>query len=465
MAFGFFKKAEKADLIFRGGRIYTQSGDLPWADAVACKDGKILSVGDEDLIMELEGSDTQVIDLEGNYLLPGFIELKGEPEALAFEDSFIDVSGCEDFDSVLGFLSDHVYDHPSESAYFACGLAASFVENVETDASKSRLDGICDEKPLIVLYDDGIRALMNTCALELAKQIAEENGMPFISLPLLINSLELLDFEEIQRKVLELAADSCERGITSILSVGSIDYFTSTYQDILVDLMQNDMLKQRAFSVFRINSLLDPSYLVRVLRQKKTFCVDMDGLINFSGLVMDTRGDSFEYSEDELKALCIDAADAGFDIKAEVCEKETALDVIDAFNAVQNKGYRKNLLTLVHDENFTEDERADFALGELIHELPLERGVVDEADSVTDAIDRLTIDAAILLGEEANLGSIEKGKLADFAIFEKNPLDCATVDELKRLRACMTVVNGKIVYDENEYAASEWYELLMAQQY
>ena len=45
MAFGFFKKSETADTIFMGGRIYTQDSNLPWAEAVACKDGRVIAVG------------------------------------------------------------------------------------------------------------------------------------------------------------------------------------------------------------------------------------------------------------------------------------------------------------------------------------------------------------------------------------------------------------------------------------
>jgi hypothetical protein len=58
-----------------------------------------------------------------------------------------------------------------------------------------------------------------------------------------------------------------------------------------------------------------------------------------------------------------------------------------------------------------------------------------------------TIDAAYVLGEEARLGSIESGKFGDLAVLSKDILTCAA-DELREVKTLMTIVNGRIVYDE-----------------
>jgi predicted amidohydrolase YtcJ len=48
---------------------------------------------------------------------------------------------------------------------------------------------------------------------------------------------------------------------------------------------------------------------------------------------------------------------------------------------------------------------------------------------------------------------IEPGKLADFAVLERDPLSCATAD-LRQLRVDMTVLGGRVVHDRlNRYAA------------
>jgi predicted amidohydrolase YtcJ len=56
-----------------------------------------------------------------------------------------------------------------------------------------------------------------------------------------------------------------------------------------------------------------------------------------------------------------------------------------------------------------------------------------------------TIDAAYIMGEEENLGSIEVGKWADLVVLSKDILTCPT-DEIKDIQVLMTIGNGKIVY-------------------
>ena len=55
MAFGLFKKKNRADIIYMNGHIYTQDPALPWATAVACKDGRVMAVGDFEGMEEYTG--------------------------------------------------------------------------------------------------------------------------------------------------------------------------------------------------------------------------------------------------------------------------------------------------------------------------------------------------------------------------------------------------------------------------
>lgn len=58
-----------AELVFRGGAIYTLNAEAPWADGLAIADGRILAIGNVEAFI---GEDTHVIDLDGRLLLPGF---------------------------------------------------------------------------------------------------------------------------------------------------------------------------------------------------------------------------------------------------------------------------------------------------------------------------------------------------------------------------------------------------------
>jgi predicted amidohydrolase YtcJ len=67
--------AQVADVIYHGGTILTMDGDSPtYAEAVAVKDGKVLYVGSMAEAVRRKGDATQVRDLAGKALLPGFID-------------------------------------------------------------------------------------------------------------------------------------------------------------------------------------------------------------------------------------------------------------------------------------------------------------------------------------------------------------------------------------------------------
>ena len=62
----------EADLILSGGTIITVASDRPRAEAIAVKNGRILAVGSTHELNDLRGAKTQVIDLKGKTVLPGF---------------------------------------------------------------------------------------------------------------------------------------------------------------------------------------------------------------------------------------------------------------------------------------------------------------------------------------------------------------------------------------------------------
>ena len=60
------------DTIFFNGCIYTMDTSEPTAEAVAVKDGIIIRVGSNEEILPLKSEHTELIDLEGKMMLPGF---------------------------------------------------------------------------------------------------------------------------------------------------------------------------------------------------------------------------------------------------------------------------------------------------------------------------------------------------------------------------------------------------------
>ncbi|XP_057453634.1 protein LONG AFTER FAR-RED 3 isoform X1 [Lotus japonicus] len=63
-----------ASLVLRNGVIFTSDDTLPFAESMAVANGRVLRVGNHSFVQELAGYGTQVLDLGGKVVVPGFID-------------------------------------------------------------------------------------------------------------------------------------------------------------------------------------------------------------------------------------------------------------------------------------------------------------------------------------------------------------------------------------------------------
>ncbi len=71
---GSLPKGASADLILWGGKVITVDSRKPAVQAVAIKNGRFLMVGSDSEVRALSGRSTEVIDLKGRTVTPGFID-------------------------------------------------------------------------------------------------------------------------------------------------------------------------------------------------------------------------------------------------------------------------------------------------------------------------------------------------------------------------------------------------------
>ncbi|WP_353099313.1 amidohydrolase [Stenotrophomonas lactitubi] len=86
--------AGPADLIFHNGPIITMAPHPhphPQAEAVAVRDGRILAVGAKEQVWQHHGPNTELVDLKGRALLPGFIDPHMH-SAMAILSEWLDVT-------------------------------------------------------------------------------------------------------------------------------------------------------------------------------------------------------------------------------------------------------------------------------------------------------------------------------------------------------------------------------------
>ena len=470
MGFGFFKKSEVADVIIMGGKIFTQSSEFPWAEAVACKDGLILAVGDYDDLAELKGKNTTVIDLEEGYLLPGYIDTCGHPVLNAFKDSCLFLEDG-DLDNTLAQISDYVLKNPDAPILFAYGYDENIFYQIGQDQTRASLDKICEDRPIVVLGKSGLHCWINTVALETVKAAAEEDEVNVIPLTYLLNVLEPMDTESLPEAFPINMANYCKRGFTSVFDCGAPDFFAAAYQNILVHLFQENLIKQRFFGSLLITCDVNPAPVMRKLAQYRTTCVELNEYINFNTLklVIDRTPEIRSISENILRELCLEAGDKGFDLHIDAIGQDAVIESFKAMEATRAAGYKKNSFTLAYDmeirpEELTDTDRQDIIECPATFNKSEEWLCIENANSIQEAVDMLTIDAAIQLGISSRFGSIEKGKHADFVVFNENPFDQQDLSSFKKLQSAMTIIDGEIVYNAREDNTSEWHSMMSLQQ-
>lgn len=156
---------ETADAIFFGGDIITVNDLQPQAEAVTIKDGKILFVGDKKTAFEQKGEKTELVDLQGKTLMPGFIDPHTHVMLNALINVFVDVSPFKykTISEVLQVLKDNV----SKGSVIAWGYDPSLMTD-PGELNFKTLDAISTEVPILVINKSGHIAYGNHKAFEVA---------------------------------------------------------------------------------------------------------------------------------------------------------------------------------------------------------------------------------------------------------------------------------------------------------
>ena len=95
------KKNPPADKIFLGGTIYTVNEAQPTAEAVAIAGDSIVFVGSRQDAEAWRGATTEVVDLGGRTLTPGFIETHGHIMGLGYNELNLDLMDVKSYEELV----------------------------------------------------------------------------------------------------------------------------------------------------------------------------------------------------------------------------------------------------------------------------------------------------------------------------------------------------------------------------
>jgi predicted amidohydrolase YtcJ len=163
--------AEPADRIIRGGPIVTVDAARPTAEAVAIAKGRIVAVGTEADVMQHRSPQTEVTDLAGRTLVPGFIDghshffTCGEVQVQALCAS-PPAGPCRSVADVIDQLKKLENRRNLGPGKFVMGFGYDPELLAEKRApTKQELDAAFPDNPVILVHVSGHGAMLNSKAL------------------------------------------------------------------------------------------------------------------------------------------------------------------------------------------------------------------------------------------------------------------------------------------------------------
>jgi predicted amidohydrolase YtcJ len=155
-----------ADLIFINGAVYTVDAARRWARAVAVRDDSIVAVGEDADVRALAGPSTEVIDLDGRMLLPGFQDAHIHPPGSGLEMLRCNLSEAYSREEYLRIVEEYAASHPDAEWIQGGGWSMdAFPGGAPT---KDALDAVVPDRPVFLPSRDGHSAWANSRALEIA---------------------------------------------------------------------------------------------------------------------------------------------------------------------------------------------------------------------------------------------------------------------------------------------------------
>src|SRR5215472_10186097 len=170
---------QQADLVFAGGAIYTadasrrrmvpaQAADGSPANSVAVVGGRIAVIGTaaDPRIEELIGPATEVIDLRGRALLPGFQDAHVHPAFAGLTMIGCNLIGATSLEEARARITAYAEEHPEREWIAGSGWRMEWFPGGTPD--RHTLDRLTGSRPAFLSNRDGHGAWVNTRALELA---------------------------------------------------------------------------------------------------------------------------------------------------------------------------------------------------------------------------------------------------------------------------------------------------------
>ncbi|MGW9173245.1 amidohydrolase [Streptomyces decoyicus] len=155
-----------ADLVFLSGPVHTVDPARTRASAVAVRGDRIIAVGHDAEVRDLIGPATDVVDLHGKLLIPGFQDAHVHPVGGGLELALCDLSAADTAEAYRELISAYAAAHPEAPWITGGGWSLeAFPGGMPT---REFLDALVPDRPVFLLNRDHHGGWANSRALERA---------------------------------------------------------------------------------------------------------------------------------------------------------------------------------------------------------------------------------------------------------------------------------------------------------
>ena len=534
--------------LYFNGTIITVNENQPTVEAVLIENGKIIKVGSKDEVFELKDSETELVDLEGKTMLPGFIDSHSHITAVAQTLMIVNLSEANSKEEFISMLKEYVKNNSPKAGEWVIGFGYDNTkfEN-EEHPTKFDLDTVTTEVPIFVSHASGHISTTNSKALEALGYVGtdyevpeggvvrtvegsnEPNGVleenaclapekrkiiPAPSIETLLKCIKKA--QEIYSSYgLTTAQDAgVDENLHQLLSLAAqkneliMDVVGQAVQHVTLKLLKNEGTPKREYvnhyKLLGGKTWLDGSpqgktawltkpYYEVPEGESKDYCgygtqEDKEVTYYFKSLIEnniqvnvhcngDAAADQFircykkaleeTGSQTDLRPVMVHAQT----VREDQLDAMKELGIIPTFfldhiwfwgdyhydsvfgperaNRLSpaKSALRRNMNFTLHQDSPVKMPNQILAIHNAVNRQTQSGRILGEDQRLTvmEAIKALTLNAAYQYFEEETKGSIEEGKLADFVILDRNPLEVES-SKIKEINVLETIKEGNTIY-------------------
>lgn len=377
-----------ADILLKNGFMITMDALMPEATALAIKDQRIVWIGDQEDSGFWIGKNTQVIDLKGCCVYPGFIDTHMHVLYTGITKSYLQLNKSKNKEAVLKKVQEKIQDCKPGDWIVGVGWDDLYWTQKE-HFDVIDLDIIAPYNPVVIVRKDTHLIWVNSCVLKLAGidastaspkggQIGRDSsGNPN---GILIDRAMLLASSKIpgtnlqgNQQIIQNVLQAClKKGITSIHNAATDEADYKAFKHLAIE----NALNVRIYMMGSINDKQENYFIKQGPQNYGDFlqlrCLKlwMDGAMGSRGAALlkpycdDLKNEGLLlWEEEDLHIILEEAKTKGFQVAIHAIGDKANQKVLDAYERIGVKGLRWRI---EHAQQLSQSDIQRFAELEVI---------------------------------------------------------------------------------------------------